>query len=87
MARLTLDPDSATVEFDDPFDQGKAHACPFAMSIQLVEQTKDIFMELLLDANPVISHVQDRHTLLESLLANLNGWRFLIAHKFAGIIN
>ena len=42
--RFTLDPDSATVEFNDPFYEGKANPGTLAFGIEFVKEGKDAFV-------------------------------------------
>ena len=53
--RCTLDPDSASMKFNDALHQRQPNACSFNFRIQAIEEPEDPFMEFRGNADAIIA--------------------------------
>jgi hypothetical protein len=87
-SRFTLDPDPASVKFDNSLHEGKPNASAFTSHIQLVEKPKDALMMFRRDADAVILDEENGLTMFRVLAAptDFDLWVGLITHIFGSII-
>src|SRR5215217_1001289 len=75
------------MELNDALDESQSHPRSLAAGVQLVEETKNIIHKFTRNSHPIIADIKNLHTVARILLADLDAWRGLAAHKFGGVID
>ena len=71
-SHFALDPNPASVDFDNPLDQGKPNSCAIGVCIQLVEQAKDAVMMNRVNAHAVVPDIENRLIIFISIQTDLD---------------
>src|SRR6266496_2229155 len=80
-SRFALDPDAASVNFNDPLHEGKSNTSTIRLGIKLIEQAKDAIEMLGRNAHPIITNTENGLSSRLSTLSDLDPWLLLFTYE------
>lgn len=83
---LGLDPDAAAMDLDDALDDGEADAGALGTGLQTLEEAEDLLLELGIDADAVVAHVEDPGAGVLPA-ADLDSGLGLVAHELDRVLH